>query len=82
MKRQSSNAASAIVAAKSAPVDALIAPKRTKELLDCSRSEVYRIAARAGWTRVYLSDVPGGSVRYRLAEVLEFIERRSVRTRQ
>lgn len=59
--------------------EVLVAPKRAAELLDVSRSQIDRIANRAGWARVYLSNLDRGSVRYRLSEILKFIERRTIK---
>src|SRR6185437_11657562 len=56
----------------------LIAPKRAAQLLDVSRSEIDRIATRAGWARTYLSEAKRGSVRYRLSDVMKFIQNRTV----
>jgi len=66
---------------KQKPQDAevLVAPRRAAEMLDVSRSEIDRIAARAGWARVYLSNARRGSIRFRLREVLQYIESRTVR---
>jgi hypothetical protein len=58
--------------------EVLISPKRAAEMLDVSRSEIDRIADRAGWTRIPLSDAKRGAVRYRLKEVMQFIQNRTV----
>lgn len=60
-----------------ADAEVLVAPKRAAELLDVSRSEIDRIAERAGWARIYLSDATRGSVRYRLSDVMKFIQDRT-----
>jgi predicted DNA-binding transcriptional regulator AlpA len=62
--------------------DVLVAPKRAAALLDVSRSQIDRIAMRAGWGRIYLSNLDRGSVRYRLSEIQKFIESRTVKGRQ
>ena len=67
---------------KSKDAEILVAPRRAAEMLDVSRSEIHRIAARAGWARVYLSNARHGSIRFRLREILQFIESRTVRANQ
>jgi hypothetical protein len=67
--------------AKHAPHDGaaqrLISPQSVSKLLDCSRSSVDRIARREGWERVLIGEGRNGLVRYRLVEVLRYIDSRS-----
>ena len=60
-------------------LESLIAPRDLAKKLSVSPSTAYRLARRAGLSRVCLSDTGRGNVRYRLSEVVAFIQSRTVK---